>query len=57
MAVQAKKMSKHATFSTTRDAQREPVLVAVAAIQEAKEALSISQAAKQYDVPKMTLSA
>ena len=49
-------MSKHATLSTTQDAQRERVLVAVAAIQEAKGALSISQAAKQYDVPKITLS-
>ena len=53
MAVQAKKVSKHATISTTWDAQREHILVAVTAIQEA---LSISQAAKRYNILKMLLS-
>ena len=55
MITQAKKMSKHTIFSTIQDAQKECLLVAVATIQEAKRALSISQAFKYYNIPKMTL--
>ena len=49
-------MSKHNTFSTIQNAQREYLLVAVAIIQEAKRALLIFQVAMHYNVSKMTLS-
>ena len=57
IAVRGKKVSKDTALSkAARDARRERVSVAVAAVQGAKGTLSISQAAKRYDVPKMTLS-
>lgn len=53
---QTYRVSKHKT-RTIRNARRERLLGAVAAIQEANGALSISQAARRFVVPKSTLAA
>ena len=56
ITVQSRKISKHSTLTTTQNAQQEQLLVAVAAVQKTKRALSLSQVARQYDIPKTTLS-
>ena len=56
ITVQSRKISKHTTFPTTQNAQQKKRLVVVVAVQKAKKALSLSQAARQYDTSKTTLS-
>ena len=55
IAVHANRVSKHKALTTARNAKRECLLAATSAVQGAKGALSISQAAKHYDIPKSTL--
>lgn len=55
MAKQTNKVLKRSTHTTDRTAQQERLSNAVLAIQEASGALSLSQAARRFDVPKSTL--
>lgn len=55
VALQASKVVKRPSPTTVKRARKERMLGAVAAIREANGALSLSQAARQYDFSKSTL--
>ena len=55
IAVHANRVSKHKAVTTARDAKRKCLFATTSAVQGAKKALSISQAAKHYNIPKSTL--
>ena len=56
MTRQTNKVLKHPAHVTVKNAQKKHLANAVYAIQKANRALSLSQAAKRFDVPKSPLS-